>query len=206
MRPKFSLWSDHGASAQKHWILTSKRGTHTSIGPKILLAAVTVVAGVIGISGIYPQVIDAQRVQDAPTHLPIMSLSAPTTKRSGVVAAISLPPRRAVTTGEATVSSPRPASELSQLRTAVAAVEPPGETATPLDVAEIPDAQADMAKPAEKSRAAVVVKKAVVVRKKVVRVEHHQHSYSGAYAQNGGWGWPGGGWAGFSPFGNFRRF
>jgi hypothetical protein len=75
-----------------------------------------------------------------------------------------------------------------------------------LDVAEIPDAQADMAKPAEKSRAAVVVKKAVVLRKKVVRVEHHQHSYSGAYAQNGGWGWPGGGWTGFSPFGNFRRF
>jgi hypothetical protein len=206
MRPKFSVWSDHGALAQKLWMLTSKRGTHTSIGPKILLAAVTVVAGVIGLSGIYPQVIDAQRVQDAPTHLPIMSLSAPTTKRSGVVAAISLPPRRAITTGEATVSSPRPASELSQLRTAVAVVEPPGETATPLNATKIPDAQADMAKPAEKSRAAVVVKKAVVAQKKVVRVEHHQHSYSGAYAQNGGWGWPGGGWAGFSPFGNFRRF
>jgi hypothetical protein len=180
---------------QKHWMLASKRG------PNMLLAAaaVVVVAGVIGISGIYPQVIDAQRVQDAPTHL--MSLPAPTTKRSGAVAAISLPPRRAVTTGEATVSSPRPASELSQLRTAVAAVEPPAETATPLGIAEIPDVQADVAKPAEKSRAAVVVKKAVVVRKKVVRVEHHQHSHSGAYAQNGGWGWPGGGWAGFSPFG-----
>jgi hypothetical protein len=72
-------------------------------------------------------------------------------------------------------------------------------------VAEIPDVQADVAKPAEKSRAAVV-EKAVVVRKKVVRVGHRQYSHSGAYAQNGGWGWPGGGWAGFSPFGNFRRF
>jgi len=135
-----------------------------------------------------------------------MSLSTLTTKRSGVVAAISLPPRRAVTTGEATVSPPRPASELSQLSTAVAAVEPPAETATPLGVAEIPDVQADVSKPAEKSRAAVVVKKAVAVRKKVVRVEHHQHSYSGAYAQNSGWGWPGGGWTGYSTFGNFRRF
>jgi hypothetical protein len=56
---------------------------------------------------------------------------------------------------------------------------------------------------AEKSRAAVVVKKAVVVKMKVVHVEHHQHSYSGAYAQNGGWGWPGGGWTGFSPLGQF---
>jgi hypothetical protein len=173
MRPKFSMSSDYGAPAQRQWMSASRRGTGSSVGPKILLAAVVVVAGVIGISGIYPQVIDTQRVQDAPTHLPIMSLSAPTTKRSGVVAAISLPPRRAVTTGEATVSSPRPASEPSQLRTAVAAVEPPAETATPLDVAEIPDVQADVAKPAEKSRAAVAVKKAVVVRKKVVRVEYH---------------------------------
>jgi hypothetical protein len=125
MRPKFSAWSDCGAPAQKHWISASKRGPRTSIGPKILLAAVLVVAGVIGISGIYPQVIDGQRVQDAPTHLPIMSLS--TTKRSGIVAAISLPPRRAVTTGAATISSPRsaPAPELSQQRTTVVAMEPP---------------------------------------------------------------------------------
>jgi hypothetical protein len=72
MRPKFSVWSDHGASAQKHWMLTSKRGTHTSIGPKILLAAVSVVASVIGLSGIYPKVIDAQGVQDAPTHCPCL--------------------------------------------------------------------------------------------------------------------------------------
>jgi hypothetical protein len=37
----------------------------TSIGPIILLAAAAVVAGVIGISGIYPQVIDAEWAQDA---------------------------------------------------------------------------------------------------------------------------------------------
>ena len=109
MRPKFSMWSDYGAPAQKHW-MPPKRGTGSSIGPKILLAAAVVVAGVIGTSGIFPQVIDAGWVQDSPTHLPKMSSSDPTIKRSGIVAAIPLPPRRAVTTGEATLSSP-PAPE-----------------------------------------------------------------------------------------------
>jgi hypothetical protein len=216
MRPKFSMWSDYGAPAQKHWMSTPKRVTRSSIGPKILLAAAVVVAGVIGISGIYPQVIDAGWVPDSPTHLPKMSSSTPTIKRSGIVAAIPLPPRRAVTTGEATLSSPRPASELSQLRT-TAAGEPVAETAMPLGVVENPDAQAKAdalppqpppagaAKLAERSRPAMVVKKAGVVQKKVVRVEHRQRSYSGAYAQNGG-GWPAGGWTGYSSFGNFRGF
>jgi hypothetical protein len=147
-----------------------------------------------------------------------MSLSTPTAKRSGIVAAIPLPPRRAVTTGEATVSAARPAPELSYRRTTVATAEPPAETAIPWGAAGIPDAQgkADAlppepapivaAKPVEKSRAAAAVKKAMVVQKKVVQVKHHQPSYSGAYAQYGGSGWPGGGWTGFSPFSNFRRF
>ena len=202
MRPKFSMWSDYGAPAQKHW-MPPKRGTGSSIGPKILLAAAVVVAGVMGTSGIFPQVIDAGWVQDSPTHLPKMSSSDPTIKRSGIVAAIPLPPRRAVTTGEATLSSP-PAPE--------------PETATPLGFAKNPDAQAKAdalppepaptvaAKPVEKSRAAAAVKKAVAVQKKVVQVKHHQPSYPAAYAQYGGSGWPGGGWTGFSPFGNFRRF
>jgi hypothetical protein len=54
-----------------------KKGTRTSIGPMILLAAVMVVAGVVGISGIYPQIIDAEWVQDTGTHPPKMSLSSP---------------------------------------------------------------------------------------------------------------------------------
>ena len=62
-------------------------------------------AGVIGISGIDPQVIDAGWTQDSPAHLPKISLSTPTTKRSGIVAVIPLPPRRTLTANEATVSS-----------------------------------------------------------------------------------------------------
>jgi hypothetical protein len=222
MRPKFSMWSDYGAPAQRQWMSASRRGAGSSVGPKILLAAVVVVAGVIGISGIYPQVIDAEWVQDAGTHLPIMSLSTAAAKRvPGTAAVIASPPRRAVTTGQTAASSPRsaPPPESSQMRTSVAAAAPPPASApasaaapasvSPMDVAAIPDAEAKAdalppdpapaaAKPAEKPRV-------VVAKRKVVAV-HHQRSVSGAYAQYGGWGgWPsGGGWGGFG--GGYRRF
>jgi hypothetical protein len=138
--------------------------------------------------------------------------SATTTKRSGIVAAIPLPPRRvAITTGEAAVPAPRPAAptpasapepELSEMHSSVAAVElPPSETAPPLT--DIPDAQAKADPPAEPAAAAPtrpvgrsVERLRAPVRQRVVRVVHHR-SYSGAYAQYGGWGGWGGGWGRF---------
>jgi hypothetical protein len=162
MRPKIFMWSDYGASTQKHWRSPSRRSTRSSIGPKILVVAGGVVAGVIGISGIYPEIIDADWVQSAGTDSPhsknVAISDATTTRRSGIVAAIPLPPRRvAITTGEAAVSAPRPAAptpasapepEVSEMHTSVAAVElPPSETAPPL--ADMPDAQAKADPPAE---------------------------------------------------------
>jgi hypothetical protein len=190
MRPKFSVWSDYGAPAQ---MSTSKRGTRTSIGPMILLAAVVVVAGVIGISGIYPQIIDAEWVQGTSTHLPKISLSSPnaTRKRSGIVAAI---PLGTVTTGEAAVSSRvAQAPELSQLRT------PPAETVAPFAVAAIPNAEAKAEATAVETAPPKLAKNRKVVKTKVVRVAHHQRGYPGSYAQyGGGWdSWAGGGWSGF---------
>jgi hypothetical protein len=205
MRPKFSVWSDYGAPARKHWMSASKRGTRPSIGAMILLAAVMVVAGVIGISGIYPQIIDAEWVQDTSKHPSKMSLSSPhaTRKRSGIVAAI---PLGAVTTGEAAVSSRyAPAPEPSQLGTTVADLEPPAETAAPLAVTTIPNSEAKDEASAAETAPPKPAKKLRVVKKKVVRVEHHQRGYSGAYAQYVG-GWAGGGWSGFQPIGNYRRF
>jgi hypothetical protein len=211
MRPKLAMWSDYGAPARKHWTRASKRGTRRSIGPKIFLAAVSVVAGVIGISGIYPQIIDAEWVQGAAgTRLPKVAppTTEATTKRSGIVAAIPPPSRRATAKGPASVSAPGAASapEPSQ---SIAAVEPPAGTAMPLALAAIPDAEAkadaplaDLVvaaaakpgkKPADKPRVAMT-------RKKVARVERHQRGHSRAYAQYGG-GWGGGGWSGFQPFG-----
>jgi hypothetical protein len=208
MRPKISMWSDYAAPTQKHWRSPSRRSTRSSIGPKILVVAGGVVAGGIGISGIYPQIIDADWVQSAGTDTPHsknVANGATTTRRSGIVAAIPLPPRRvAMTTGEAAVPAPRPAApapasapepELSEMHSSVAAVElPPSETAPPL--VEIPDAEAKADPPAQPAAAAPAARTKPVgrlrapMRQRVVRVVHHRGS-SSAYAQYGGWG---GGW------------
>src|ERR1700760_708360 len=104
MRPKIAMWSDYGAPRHKHWRTPPRRSTRSSIGPKILVAAVVVVAGVIGISGIYPQIIDSEWVQGTSPRSQVVAHTeaAPTPRRSGIVAEIPLPPRRAAaTTGEA---------------------------------------------------------------------------------------------------------
>src|SRR5204862_5868995 len=71
---------------------------------KFLLAAVVVVAGFIGISGIFPQVIDARWTPDPVPRLPVMSLSTPDarTKALDDIAKPESPSRRVVTTGEGT--------------------------------------------------------------------------------------------------------
>jgi hypothetical protein len=141
MRPKIAMWSDHGAPRRKRWRSPSRRSSRSSIGPKILVGAVVVVAGVIGISGIYPQIIDSEWVQGTSTHSQRVAQSEMTLtpRRSGIVAEIPLPPRRAaVTTGEAAASPPpaRPGAAapapsapappaLTEMRPSVVAAEQP---------------------------------------------------------------------------------
>jgi hypothetical protein len=203
MRPKFSVWSDHGAPAQK---------------PKILLAAIVVAAGVVGITALYRQVTDPARAQHSPTYPSKTALPTPTIERSGMVAATPLPLPPAVTTGEASIPAPRlvPVPELSRQRTMVVPVEtraqtkaPPGEDPETQAKAEAPAAEsapAVVAHSAEKSKSGVVLKKGVMGKKRVVHAKHHQHRYSGGYARYGQWGWQGAGWTGFPPYGNFRQF
>jgi hypothetical protein len=180
---------------------TFKRGAGGSIGPKILLAAVVVVAGAIGISGIYPQAIDAEWTQDSGTHLPKIPLltTRTTIKASATATALSSPD--VVTTGQTAGSPPRPAPApvVSPMGTSVAAVAPaPAPTAAaPLALAEVPDAEAEAKAPAtQPSPAKAVDKQTKVVKGKVA--QHYQRSFSAAYAQYGGWGWFG--------FGGYRRF
>jgi hypothetical protein len=180
---------------ERIWVSTSKRGAGSSIGPTILLAAVVVVAGVIGISGIYPQVIDAEWMQDSGTHLPIMSLPATsrTMKASATATALPLRARHVVTTGQTVGSPPRLASapEGSQLRTSVAVIAPVPEAAAPLALAEVPDVQAKVDAPAtQTSPAKAVDRPTKVVKRKVA--QHHQRSFAGTFAQFGGWGWSSG--------------
>jgi hypothetical protein len=254
MRPKIAMWSDYGAPRHKHWRTPSRRSSRSSIGPKILVAAVVVVAGVIGISGIYPQVIDSEWVQGTSSHSQRVAHSepAPTIRRSGIVAEIPLPPRRTpATTGEAVapppavraaavppapapatpparvaaapaaavpaaavpapaVPAPATAPALPETRPTVAAVEQPAADADPmLAIADVPDAQAKADPPADAAAAPttpaaaarpVYANRAPVVKRQRVVVQHRQRSYSGAYAQWGGWG--GGGFSFFG--GNYR--
>jgi hypothetical protein len=173
---------------QRIWVSTSKRGAGSSIGSTVLLAAVVVVAGVIGISGIYPQVIDADWTQDSGTHLPNISLLTTRTsiKASAAATAMSFRGRRVVTTG----SPPRPAPEVSPPGTSVAAVAPAPEPNAPPALAEVPDGQAKVEAPATQTPPAKAVdRQSKVVKRKVA--QHHQRSFAGGYAQYGGWGWSG---------------
>jgi hypothetical protein len=145
MRPKIAMWSDYGAPRHKHW-RAPRRSSRSSIGPKILVAAVVVVAGVIGISGIYPQIIDSEWVQGTSPRSERVAHTetAPTPRRSGIVAEIPLPPRRAaVTTGEAAAPAAAPAPAAAAPATRVAAAPAPATPAAPaarVAVAPVPAA------------------------------------------------------------------
>jgi hypothetical protein len=67
VRPKIAVWSDYG-SPTKRWRSPYRRRTRPSIGLRVLLAAVVLVASVIGISGIYPQIIDSQWARGTSVH------------------------------------------------------------------------------------------------------------------------------------------
>jgi hypothetical protein len=141
MRPKIAMWSDYGAPRHRHW-RAPRRSSRSSIGPKILVAAVVVVAGVIGISGIYPQIIDSEWVQGTSPHSQRVAHTetAPTPRRSGIVAEIPLPPRRAaVTTGEAVAPAQLPAATPAPaIRTAAAPAPAPAQAAPAARVAAAP--------------------------------------------------------------------
>jgi len=167
-----------------------------------------VVAVSIGISGIFPQAIDARRTPDAVTRLPVMSLSIPDA-RTKVVGAVASPSRRVTTTGQGTVLPPRPAPTPDAGPPEGAsdeAVASAPQVAAPLAAAEVPEAQikADAlpaeAAPVPAARAAERTKFAEkakpVVKKKVVHFAHRR-SVHGDYAQYNAWGWPSSGWGGW---------
>ncbi len=216
MRPKIAMWSDYRSPTRKHWKSPYRRNTRPSIGLKILLAAVVLVAGVIGVSGIYPQIIDSEWVRNAGTHAKRPAFAEATSKRAaGPIAAVPLSPRgAATTTGDAAASAPRAAPPAPLAPAAVEPPKGPSAVSAAMDVspneaapADTPDAQAvtddPPAKPAVAANPVVrpaqrYAARAPVVKKRVARSEHRR-SYSGAYAQYGG-GW-GGGWPGLgSPY------
>ncbi len=176
------MWSDHGAPARGRWWKTrSRRRTRSSTGLKILFAAGVLVAGVIGISGVYPKVIDPQWVQGAGTYASRVSApdakattpDAKITRRSDNPASIQAPSRSiALTTSEAPVATPQPTAVVPTPRAAAAVSKPLPQTAPPLAVAETPDAAANADAPATPAPTVAAKPAAPVVKRRVVsRVE-----------------------------------
>jgi hypothetical protein len=87
VRPKIAMWSDYGSPTQKHWRSRYRRGTRSWTGLKILLVAVACVAGVIGISGIYPQILDSQWARGTSAHSQGVAHSETAPKTVGMMAA-----------------------------------------------------------------------------------------------------------------------
>jgi hypothetical protein len=179
-----------------------------------LLAAGMVVVGVIGISGVYPQVIDAEWVQGARTYAPRMPVIAPdaktttpdakTARRSDVPASIQPPPRStAMTTAEAPVATrgpaaaatPRPAAVVATPRPAAAVPTPPSVApapkplpaeAEPVSLAELPDAAGGADAPPKPASTVAAKPAAPMLKRRVSRVERPRRAAPGAFAF--GWG------------------
>jgi hypothetical protein len=60
MRPKIAMWSEYGCPTRKRWRSRHRRRTQSPTSPRTLLLAVACIAGGIGISRVYPQIIDPE--------------------------------------------------------------------------------------------------------------------------------------------------
>jgi hypothetical protein len=198
-----SMWSDYGAPVQRRWWKSPRRRTRSSTGLKILLAAGVVVVGVIGISGVYPQVIDAEWVQGARTYAsrtPAPDVKATTpdakiTRRSDIPVSVQPSPRSTTpTTSEAAVPAPRTPAAVATPRVAATVATPrpaapapnplPAET-EPATLAEPADAAAN-ADATPKPASTVAAKPAPVAKRRVVRTERPRRAAPGPFAF--GWG------------------
>jgi hypothetical protein len=169
-----------------------------------------VVAGFIGIGGIFPQVID-RWIPDAGPRLPVMSLSAPDarTKALDVVATAS-PSRRVITTGEGTLLPPRPLRTRDTAPSERAAAEVPQtevpESQTKADALPAEAAPAPAARAAEQTKSTRMAQRGKpVVKKKVVHFAQRRSSHRD-YAQSNGWGWPSSGWGSWGGWGGGYHF
>ncbi len=191
------MWSDYGAPVQgRWWRARSRRSARSRTGLRILLAAGVVVAGVIGISGVYPQVIDAQWMQGARSYA--SKMPAPDSKtatpdanlagRSEIPASIQAQPRSTAVRAEAAVpaaavATPGPAATVPTPQRAVTASKPLPVEGESLALTESPDAAANADTP---PKPAPTIAAKPVIKRRVSRVEHPRRSSPGPFAF--GWG------------------
>jgi hypothetical protein len=153
-----------------------------------------VVAGVIGVSGVYPQVIDAEWMQGAKAYAsrmpaPDAKATAPDatmTRRSDIPTSIQAPPRSsAVTRGETAAATPGPAAVVRTPRPAAPASKPLPQ-AESLALAETSDAVPNADAPQTPAPTVAAKPAAPVVKRGVSRAAHPRRSAPGAFAF--GWG------------------
>ena len=92
VRPKIAMWSDYGSPTKMRWRSRYRRGTRSWTGLKILLVAAACVAGVIGISGIYPQIINSQWARGTSAHSQGVTHSETAPETVGMMPAPQAPP------------------------------------------------------------------------------------------------------------------
>jgi hypothetical protein len=145
MRPRFALWSDYGYPARTYRSATA-RGARPSIGRNIFLAAIVVIAAVIGISELHGHAVDKKGLPDAsgahPQNLSPPSANA-TGRRYASVAAIPLSPQPAFPMNQAMADVPASvpaAPDPSPHATPAAAAGVSGDHEMPPDLTAIPGA------------------------------------------------------------------
>ena len=146
--PAYATWTGIGAAGTAV-VGIALLGESTS--PLKIASLALVVAGVIGVSGVYPQVIDAEWMRGAKTYasrMPAADVKATVpdtkiTRRSDSPASIQAPPRSiALTTSEPPLATPGPAAVVPTPRSTATASKPLPQAA-PLAITEIPDAAAN---------------------------------------------------------------
>jgi hypothetical protein len=146
----------------KYGVRHAKRRTRTSIGAKILLAAVLVVAGVIGAGGFFPKIIDPEWVRGAVgTRLPEVALPM-----SGATSVAAVERPAEIATSPALALIPDVEVKANGLETVPLVAAAAKTSNKPTHKAMVP-----------------------MAKRKIVRVEHRRRGSS--YAQDGA-GWSGG--------------
>jgi hypothetical protein len=138
MRPLFSLWSDYGTPARRHYVSAASRGNLLSLVRKIFLIAIIVAAAVIGVRELYGQAAEKRGFLEPGARPQGQLTPSATGRRAAGVAAIPLSPQPVVSLDHAAVVSLGPATEPSSAAAPVVAWRvsddhpiPPALTAVP---------------------------------------------------------------------------
>jgi hypothetical protein len=144
MRPLFSLWSDYGTPARRHYVSAASRGNLLSLVRKIFLIAIIVTAAVIGVRELYGQAAEKRGFLEPGARPQGQLTPSATGRRAAGVAAIPLSPQPVLSMDHAAIVSPAPvaAPKPSSEPAPVVAAGVSGDHAIPPALTAVPGALA----------------------------------------------------------------